>query len=165
MKKRITYTLIMFAFALVLVAVDMWTKVLASTNLMGQVWVLIPNFLCLTYVENTGAAFGMFSGNTTFLIIFTIVFIVVFLLFDIFNHSNNIFYRLGYILVFSGAIGNFIDRICFHYVRDFISMQIFPFVFNMADVFITVGVGLLMVYIVFYLFETNDKPKGKEKKK
>ena len=154
----------MLAFVVVLVSLDILTKVIASTNLINGSFELIPNFFYFTYVENTGAAFGMFSGNTVFLVIFTLVFIVIFILFDVFNHSNNLFYRFGYVLVFSGAIGNFIDRIWFKYVRDFISIKIFPFVFNLADIFITVGVVLLAIYIIFYLFKSEDKPENKESK-
>lgn len=149
----------MLAVAGVLVALDLVTKVLASSNLGVQGVTLIPNLIDFIYTENSGAAFGMLSNNVWFLIGFTGVFLIIFIVFDIFNHSNNWFYRLGYVMVLAGAIGNLIDRIAFGFVRDFIAISFFPFIFNVADIFITVGTVLLMIYVIFYMFNTDTKEK------
>ena len=149
----------MLAVAGALIALDLVTKVLAASNLNMHSITLIPNLIDFIYTENTGAAFGMLSNNTWFLIGFTAVFIVAFVLFDIFNHSKNWFYRIGYVLVLAGAIGNLVDRIMFGFVRDFIAISFFPFIFNVADIFVTVGTVLLMIYVVFYMFNADTKEK------
>ena len=159
MKRRILECVIMLAVAGALIALDLVTKVLAATNLNMHSITLIPNLIDFIYTENTGAAFGMLSNNTWFLIGFTAVFIVAFVLFDIFNHSNNWFYRIGYVLVLAGAIGNLVDRIMFGFVRDFIAISFFPFIFNVADIFVTIGTVLLMIYVVFYMFNADTKEK------
>ena len=159
MKRRIIECVIMLAIAGALIALDLVTKVLAATNLNMHSITLIPNLIDFIYTENTGAAFGMLSNNTWFLIGFTAVFIVGFVLFDIFNHSKNWFYRIGYVLVLAGAIGNLVDRIMFGFVRDFIAISFFPFIFNVADIFVTVGTVLLMIYVVFYMFNADTKEK------
>ena len=159
MKRRIIECVIMLAIAGALIALDLVTKVLAATNLNMHSITLIPNLIDFIYTENTGAAFGMLSNNTWFLIGFTAVFIVAFVLFDIFNHSKNWFYRIGYVLVLAGAIGNLIDRIMFGFVRDFIAISFFPFIFNVADIFVTVGTVLLMIYVLFYMFNADTKEK------
>ena len=159
MKRRILECVIMLAVAGALIALDLVTKVLAASNLNMHSITLIPNLIDFIYTENTGAAFGMLSNNTWFLIGFTAVFIVAFVLFDIFNHSNNWFYRIGYVLVLAGAIGNLVDRIMFGFVRDFIAISFFPFIFNVADIFVTVGTVLLMIYVVFYMFNADTKEK------
>ncbi|MBO7219372.1 MAG: signal peptidase II [Clostridia bacterium] len=159
MKRRILECVIMLAVAGALIALDLVTKVLAASNLNMHSITLIPNLIDFIYTENTGAAFGMLSNNTWFLIGFTAVFIVAFVLFDIFNHSKNWFYRIGYVLVLAGAIGNLVDRIMFGFVRDFIAISFFPFIFNVADIFVTVGTVLLMIYVVFYMFNADTKEK------
>ena len=159
MKRRILECVIMLAIAGALIALDLVTKVLAATNLNMHSITLIPNLIDFIYTENTGAAFGMLSNNTWFLIGFTAVFIVAFVLFDIFNHSKNWFYRIGYVLVLAGAIGNLVDRIMFGFVRDFIAISFFPFIFNVADIFVTVGTVLLMIYVLFYMFNADTKEK------
>lgn len=159
MKKRIIECVIMLAIAMVLIALDLVTKVMASSSLSMHSFTLIPNLIEFIYTENTGAAFGMLSNNTWFLVGFTAIFLVVFILFDIFNHSNNWFYRLGYVMVLAGAIGNLVDRIAFGFVRDFIAISFFPFIFNVADIFITIGTILLMIYVIFYMFNTDTKEK------
>ena len=159
MKRRILECVIMLAVAMALIALDLVTKVLAASNLNMHSITLIPNLIDFIYTENTGAAFGMLSNNTWFLIGFTAVFIVAFVLFDIFNHSKNWFYRIGYVLVLAGAIGNLVDRIMFGFVRDFIAISFFPFIFNVADIFVTVGTVLLMIYVVFYMFNADTKEK------
>ena len=92
MKKKTSY-IILAVIILLGIIVDIVTKVIFAKVLGGGTdIVLIPNLLIFTYVENTGAAFGMLGGKTWFLIIVTIAFIVAFVLFDIYNHSNNPLY-------------------------------------------------------------------------
>lgn len=154
----------MVSILLLGIVVDLVTKIIFANALSGKdgATVVIPNFFELVYVENTGAAYGMFGGSTVLLIIITIAFIIGFCVYDYFNHSTNWWYMLGLSLIVSGAIGNFIDRIFLGYVRDFLSIKLFSFVFNIADLLITVGVGCFIVYMIICIIkETKDK-KGKD---
>lgn len=100
------------------------------------------NFLTFTLVYNDGAAFSILSGNTYLLII-----ISIFVLLLLFVKSKEYFSVL-YSFIIGGIIGNLIDRIFRGYVVDYISFNIFgrdmP-IFNLADIFITIPIILLIV--------------------
>lgn len=115
--------------------------------------VIIPNFFEFTFLKNTGAAYGMFGDSTLGLTIVSIVFIIAFVVFDIFNHKNDLLYAFGIGLIISGAIGNLVDRIFLGYVRDFVSIKLFSFVFNLADLFITAGVICFLIYMIISMIK------------
>lgn len=160
MKNKTSYIIIAIIIGLSIV-VDLVTKIIFANlfSVSREDIVIVHNFFELTYVENTGAAFGMFSGNTVMLTIVSVVMIVGFVLFDYFNHRNDIWYILGLSLIVGGAIGNLMDRLFLGYVRDFISIKIFPFVFNLADAFITIGVIFLIISLLIEWWRTS-KNKG-----
>lgn len=141
---------------LVLVALDQYTKYLAYTYLYNNPSInIIDNWLKLTYVENSGAAWGMFQNATIFFVIITII-IVFGILYYLLTERNNIdnFIKLNLVIILSGAIGNFIDRLRLGYVIDFISSDLggiysFP-VFNFADMYISIGAFSLIIYILFF---------------
>jgi len=114
----------------------------------------IFSFFKLSYLENTGAAFGIFQNSTWILALISLVVIVVGIIY--FKH-----YPLALSFLIGGAIGNFIDRVLLGFVRDFISISIWP-VFNLADLFSTIGVGLLIFYI--YKEEKAYKLKSHRRK-
>ena len=112
---------------------------------------LIKNFFYIIEVKNTGGAWGIFSGNVAFLAVVSI-FVIVMLYF--FLRSEKKLNKLSityYGLLFAGIIGNCIDRIVNGYVTDFLNFYIlgydFP-VFNIADILIVVGVGLMIIDVV-----------------
>ncbi len=128
---------------------------------------LISGFFYLTYVRNTGAAFGIFSGQPDlwrqifFISVAVIALIVIITLYRVYGKESGL-YRLGLGLIAGGAIGNLIDRIRFGSVTDFLDFYIFSYnypVFNVADSAITVGVGFLLVYTLF--FEDREKSQMK----
>ena len=102
----------------------------------------------LTYVENTGVAFGLFRGKALIHgIIATIIVTFLYFFREQYLRSNNIFnfsFDLGMCFIISGALGNIFDRIRLGYVVDIISWQDFT-VFNIADIFITFG-GIILLY-------------------
>ncbi|MFT7615636.1 MAG: signal peptidase II, partial [Candidatus Woesearchaeota archaeon] len=140
-------------FIVLLFLLDRITKLLVIEFMnYGQTILLIPKILSLTYVHNTGVAFGMFStmGGILTLLLTIVVIALVF-----YYKRVPSMYRLGYVLVTLGAIGNLIDRYMYSdSVIDFIHVPFFS-VFNFADIYITFG-----AIILFFAMRKADK-KGK----
>ena len=133
----------------ILVFVDQYTKFLASINLKDKApHVLIDKILELVYTENTGAAFGILQGKQILFYILTVVVLIVLLtlLYKMELNTHNIPYFIFLILIFSGSLGNFIDRVKNKFVVDFIYFKPIDFpVFNFADICITCGVILALI--------------------
>lgn len=122
----------------------------------------LPGILSLTYTQNTGAAWSMFSGQQW---LFALVFGVftVLLLLEFFKKPMpfTAFERWLIAAVYGGGLGNMIDRIRLGYVVDMIQTDFMNFpVFNVADCFISCGCILLMVHLIFF-----NKEFWKEEKK
>jgi len=110
---------------------------------------VIEGILNFTYVENTGIAFGIFSDFDGLKVVFIVVPILITLyLFSLLNNKEfqNPFSHISLLLIISGAIGNIIDRIFRGYVIDFMQfdIDIFPYIFNIADSSVTIGLLLLL---------------------
>ena len=116
-----------FILSIIVVIADQISKYFVIERLKGTVsHVIIPGFLKFTYVENYGAAFGILKNKKTFFIITTTLIIIFISLFLIrYYYKINIFMRIGLGLLLGGAVGNFIDRIRFGYVVDFINVRLF----------------------------------------
>ncbi len=144
MRKKI---ILIASFSLVF---DQIIKYLFSNVISG--FVLIPNFISFIYAENEGVAFSMLSGNRLFIILITILLlgILIYMLEkEHVNSNQNLkLLVLSYGFLFGGILGNLVDRIIRGYVVDYISLNIigyhFP-IFNLADLFITLGVILLVI--------------------
>lgn len=165
MKKYTSY-IIMFSIIVIGLVIDLVTKsVFAGALEYGdKVIVLIPNFLEFVYVENDGAAYGMMGGHTWLLVALTIAFIIGFALYFAFSKDkNNMWFTVAVALIISGAIGNLIDRLVFNFVRDFISIELFSFVFNFADMFITFGVICYIIYTILQITKEAKEKKEKDK--
>lgn len=147
------------AFICALLVLDRVTKFFAQTFLMGTDGiVIIKNILRLQYLENRGAAFGMLQNKQIFFWILTVV-VAVFLIWFFIRVPKNKYYRpiiFAVAILFSGAIGNFIDRIANKYVIDFIYFEIIDFpIFNVADIYVTISVILLLVLVIFHYKESD----------
>lgn len=108
-------------------------------------------FVNFTYLENRGAAFGILQDKRIFFLIITLV-IVWYLLYHFYNtyKTNPKILNISLALIISGALGNFYDRFVNGFVVDFIEFSFFNFpVFNVADIFVTVGCALMIIYIIF----------------
>lgn len=154
-KEKINHILIGLAFVIIGIILDQVTKALAVANLKGKPPVkVIKNFFYLTYTENDGAAWGIFEGKLWLFYIITILALglFVYMLKD-FDLKNNLLYSISLAIIISGTFGNFIDRVFRKYVVDFIDVDIFSYksfpIFNVADIFLTVGVALLLFDILF----------------
>lgn len=148
--------------AIVSIVLDQFTKYLAVINLKDKVsFHIIGDFLRFSYVENRGAAFGMLQNQRWFFIVTTVILLVVLIYFIWFNKKITNAGKLTLSLVFGGAIGNFIDRVRLAYVIDFVDVRFgnfynFP-VFNVSDSCLVVGIGILILLILFNKFDITDK--------
>ena len=125
---------------------DRLTKVLALMYLPQHPVAVCP-FFHLTYVENTGAAFGMMK-NGNFLLIFVMLAIIVYIAAswrELCSYGKGI--QWGSVFILAGALGNLYDRITLGFVVDFLDFRVWP-VFNVADSFITIG-GCMLVMSLF----------------
>lgn len=155
MKKKIIY------LSLILLLIDQISKALVAYYFeVGESKVIIDNFFSLTYIKNSGAAWGMFAGGTIFLAIVSILFLG-FIISSIKKMEDvTTFNVITYSLIISGIIGNMIDRIVRGSVIDFFNFYIFGYdypVFNIADIFIVVGI----ILIVIESFWAGDKIDSK----
>ena len=128
--------------------------VINLSKLNSDIEIFSSSFLNIILVWNKGAAFGLFSFNEGDLYnIFSgfILLVIIIVLILVFKSKG--VKRLSYLLVFGGAIGNFYDRIIYKAVPDFIDFHIGNFhwfVFNVADIFISIGVLCLILIELFY---------------
>jgi signal peptidase II len=125
---------------------------------------LIPSFLYITYIQNTGAGFSILEGfGVLFFTLITLIasgFIVYYYL-----KSEQLAMRISLLMILAGAWGNCLDRLLYGYVRDFIGVYIlgWPFpIFNGADICITCGFILLI--IITFWEERKGKQRWKENK-
>ncbi len=136
---------------LVIILFDQLSKFYAIKCLKANVDVpLINNFLNFTYVENYGAAFGIFKNCRWLFIALTVVIIIFCFDFMKKNKSQSKILNLAMVFFIGGGVGNLIDRVIHGYVVDFISLSFFAPVFNIADVFITIGAVIFIFYIFFH---------------
>ena len=149
---------IALAIGVVLAAIDQIIKYFIVTDLkpVGTVNVLGDVFK-LTYVENRGVAFGMFSGMHWVFIVLTSLLLAAIIFYMFKKRPSGKFFYITVALIIGGGVGNLIDRVFLNYVVDYLSLSFFPPVCNFADYCITVGVVLLAVYLLF--FADRDRKK------
>jgi signal peptidase II len=137
--------LLLIGVAAVVLVLDQLTKALVISRLApGESWPADPAFglLSLSHVHNTGVAFGLFQGNSDFLIVVSAIIVAVLLAYQHNLPGGSRLMRLAIGLQIGGAIGNVIDRVRLGHVTDFFKVGWWP-VFNVADSAIVVGVLLL----------------------
>ncbi len=146
--------LLLFLVSNFLIFLDQYTKFWIITHIpKNHSFLVIDKLFALTHVRNTGVAFSLFAEYNSdlmawFLIGFSIIAIAAILFFFHQAPGNRKLIHWGLILIFSGAIGNFIDRIAYREVVDWLDFFIqghhFP-TFNVADSCITLGVGMMFI--------------------
>ena len=155
MKVKTKYILMGIIVVLALI-IDLVSKHFFSDIEYTQI---IPYLIAFqTNGGNSGAAFGIFSKSTTFLIVFSILIVAVIIFIDIRMRITNKLYTVGIGLILAGALGNFFDRITLGYVRDFIMFDFwksFP-IFNFADCCIVIGAILVCIYFIFLTKVSGD---------
>ena len=144
-------------FFLVVVAVDQLTKAAVMRSLVpGQSIPIAQNIFHLTYVLNPGAAFGILSNQRMFLLITGAALILATAYFYPLLKKSDAWLRLGATAILSGAVANLIDRVQTGFVVDFFDFRIWP-VFNVADIAIVTGMGLMIYAIIFRLDSSSSK--------
>lgn len=148
--------------AAAILAADILVKLWASNTLaeIGSIPV-IEGVFHLTYAENTGAAFSILSGQRWFFILLTSVMLVVIGWAFFKGIFKGPWGKTTLVFIFAGALGNFIDRLTLGYVVDMFDFCLINFpVFNVADIFLTVGAVMGIIYVLFI-----DKDFLSDKKK
>ena len=168
MKERIRHFLLFTILAAVDQGVKLWVR---STLMNNGPLILIPDVFVLQYHENTGAVWGIMSGKTQFLSIFTFIILlfIIFLYLKIPQEKKYHPLRLITVFILAGAVGNLIDRVFLGYVVDFIYFELINFpLFNIADSYLTVSCIVLFLLAVFYYkdddFAFLDRLFGSKKK-
>jgi len=151
--RRFTSVIVVFVIIL-----DQIVKMFIRSSLkVGESIDVIGKFFAISHIENTGAAFSMFEGSRVILIILPLV-IAALAFYYMAKHPNEhgtFYWALS--LIIGGGIGNMIDRIRFGSVTDMFDFHFWP-VFNVADIAICVGCGLMIIYVIFF-----DKKENKKK--
>lgn len=149
----------MSILGIAIIFLDQVTKLLVVKFMeLGESIPLIDGFLYLTSHRNEGAAWGMLQGRMWLFYIITVFVIVVLVMFYKREAKTSLLLQTSLVLLMAGAIGNFIDRLLFQKVVDFVDTVIFGYdfpIFNVADASLTVGVILMMIQIFF--FDKGDK--------
>lgn len=156
-------------FAVAAIAVDLVSKAAAFDileDVPGGSVAVAEGIFSLTMTRNYGASFGIFSGKTTLLSAITGIGIALVLVVLIVRPKAPKILRYSLIMIFAGGLGNLVDRIAFGYVRDFIDYTFLETFFgidfaigNIADIFVMIAMGMLIVYMIFG-YKEGDLSKG-----
>lgn len=145
---------------IILAVLDQFTKSKVAASLhYGEQVEVIPGYLNLTYLHNTGAAFSIFQNQSTLLAVISLVVLLV-LSFG-YKHfvGESRYLRWTYMFLTGGILGNCIDRVKYRYVIDFLDVYVgdhhWP-AFNVADSAICIGVGLYLLHSFFHREEKVD---------
>lgn len=142
------------------ILVDQVAKIVAEQTLPFQVPIDLLPILSLYRVYNTGIAFSLLSGfGDLGLILLTLAITIVVLVFWQRSEEGGRWAAVGYALIIGGALGNLIDRVAYGHVVDFLYLHLGDrslFVFNLADVALTIGPVIL---VAIYLFSRPDRPE------
>ena len=148
---------------LALIGLDWLTKYWIQTSMaLNDTIPVIDGIFHITYIHNYGAAFSILQGKQSFLLIVTGIAMTAILAYMVIGQIRKKAAPMelwSLALILAGGIGNFIDRVRFGYVVDFFDFRIWP-IFNMADIAVCCGCGLLVFYVLFW--EPRMQKKAKE---
>lgn len=153
--------MVFWVVAIFIILLDRVSKYFIMQNMIpGQSIPVIKNFFHITFIENSGAAFGILKNQRWVFVLVTVVvlFFVIYLVYTEARQKKGMAAILG--LVAGGGVGNLIDRIKSGYVTDFLDFRgIWSYVFNIADSALVVGVIMLSVLLI--IEENRSKKAGK----
>lgn len=142
--------LLYYMTALIVIVLDQLTKYMTVQSIPYRETVeWIPGFISITHHRNTGAAWSILEGQMLFFYIITVIIVGVIIYYLHLYGRKDTLFGLALSLILGGAIGNFIDRLLFQYVVDMVRLDFINFpIFNVADMALTVGVGLMIIYLI-----------------
>ncbi len=135
--------------AIICFLIDFFSKLLVINNLeIGTGITIIPSFFSISYIRNTGAAWGILSNGTLVLALLSVIFLIIAIkyIYDLKSISKLSMFSYG--MFIGGIVGNLVDRVFRNYVIDFLSFNIFGYhfpVFNIADCFIVISIFLIVI--------------------
>ena len=146
MKRKIS----IFISILLLIFLDQAVKGYVVKEIpLGGMRRFIPKVVSLTYLKNSGAAFSMLENQQWFFTIITLIAMGAAFVYLYRHIKGSIWLLLGLTLIISGGIGNFIDRLRQGFVVDMFHLDFMNFaIFNVADIYLSIGVGLLLIYLL-----------------
>ncbi len=148
------------------ITVDQLSKWWIQSNFYVGQSVPVIGFLSITYAQNTGAAFSIFYGHTDILAVVSIIGVILIMVYNFVIYRRYPFLyttlnKIALALILGGVIGNLIDRLWLHYVRDFLDAGPWP-IFNVADSCTVVGEILFAISIL--LATRKPSSEGEQKK-
>lgn len=151
--------------AALLVAIDQWIKYWATAVLQPiGAMTLIPGIVELRYFLNDGMAFSMLAGKQTLLILMTSVMLICVLVLLLVRKMGP-WERISWTLILGGGIGNLIDRVLNGVVVDYVNFLFMNFaVFNFADICITTGVVMLVLWVLYDSYKKDKEEKTARQK-
>ncbi|MBZ2160064.1 MULTISPECIES: signal peptidase II [Streptococcus] len=146
MKRKVS----IFISILLLILLDQAVKGYVVKEIpLGGMRRFIPKVVSLTYLKNSGAAFSMLENQQWFFTIITLIAMGAAFVYLYRHIEGSIWLLLGLTLIISGGIGNFIDRLRQGFVVDMFHLDFMNFaIFNVADIYLSIGVGLLLIYLL-----------------
>lgn len=165
-RSRNIYGIVSLVCATILLAIDQLTKYLVLKDLKPIDSVtIIKGLLEFTYVENSGAAFGLFKNSMWFIVALTVVAFVVIAIILFCYKGHTAFSYIASTLLIAGGIGNLIDRVLYSFVVDFIHVMFFDYVFNFADCCVTVGAVMFVLHVLIISYREKKAEKANEPSK
>ena len=146
MKRKVS----IFISILLLILMDQAVKGYVVKEIpLGGMRRFIPKVVSLTYLKNSGAAFSMLENQQWFFAIITLIAMGAAFVYLYRHIKGSLWLLLGLTLIISGGIGNFIDRLRQGFVVDMFHLDFMNFaIFNVADIYLSIGVGLLLIYLL-----------------
>lgn len=147
---------IRYLLIVVIVLLDQITKFsVRGLMYIGESIPVIEDIFHITYVQNRGAAFSLFSGSGVMLIIIPIAALSLAIWYMEKHKSEHWTLTLSLCLIISGGLGNLIDRVFMGFVTDMFDFRIWP-VFNVADIAVCLGAGFLILYTLAFYGKTSE---------
>ena len=161
MLKKVVNQVLVYLLAATVVLVDQYSKHVVRTQLpLNTSWSPVPwmaPFARILYIQNTGAAFGLFKEAGVFFTVVAVIVSVVIVVYTQRLPDGHWWMRVALGMQLGGALGNLVDRLVFHTVTDFISVGNFA-IFNVADASISLGVALLA--LIMWLEARHDREQA-----